>query len=160
MQLDTNLIIHAIPTFLLLIVAEGIYLVKQHHAFGTAKEISASILLGIGFVVLSPVTKGINLITYTFLYEHRLLNLPDNIVIAWLFCFIGDDFTFYWSHRLSHEIRFLWASHAVHHSAETFTLAAALRQSWTNIFMGTFLLWGWLPLVGVSPAMLLFMKSI
>jgi len=160
MQLDTNLLLHAIPAFLLLVIAENVYIIKEHHSYGTTKEVLASFALGIGYVFLAPFTKGINLLSYTFLYEHRLCDLSNHVFIAWIVCFIGDDFTYYWSHRLSHEIRFLWASHAVHHSAETFTLAAALRQSWTNNLTGTFLLWTWMPLFGISPAMLLFMKSV
>ena len=44
----------------------------------------------------------------------------------------ADDFTFYWHHRLSHEIRVLWAAHVNHHSSTTMNLATALRQSWAE----------------------------
>jgi sterol desaturase/sphingolipid hydroxylase (fatty acid hydroxylase superfamily) len=160
MQFDTNILLHAIPAFLLLVIFEGIYLVKEHRKLNTAKEFFASFILGLGYVILSPFTKGINLLVYTFLYEHRFFDLSNHIVLAWAICFFGDDITYYFSHRLSHEVRFLWASHSVHHSAETFSLATAFRQSWTNNLTGTFLLWAWLPLLGINPAMLLFMKSI
>ncbi|MDZ4331559.1 MAG: sterol desaturase family protein, partial [Flavobacterium sp.] len=55
--------------------------------------------------------------------------------------FIAIDFYGYWSHRLSHQINFLWNKHAIHHSSEEFNLACALRQpisSFVNLF--TFLL--------------------
>jgi len=160
MQLDTDIILHAIPAFLLLIIIESAFFIKEHRTLNTVKEIAASFGLGLGYVVLSPFTKGINLLAYTFLYEYRLFDLSQHTVLAWIICFLGEDFTYYCCHRLSHEIRFLWASHSVHHSAENFSLTAAFRQSWTNNLTGTFLLWAWLPLLGINPAMLLFMKSV
>src|SRR4051794_1584823 len=143
MKTDTSLILHAIPAFVLLVIVEAIFLVKEHHKADGVKPFLASCGLGLGYVILSPFTKGINLYTYTFLYEHRLCDVSNNLVLCWIICFIGDDFTYYWCHRLSHEVRFLWASHSVHHSAETFSLAAAFRQSWTNNLTGTILLWAW-----------------
>lgn len=38
------------------------------------------------------------------------------------------DFIYYWNHRLSHESRWLWAVHVVHHSSERYNLSTALRQ--------------------------------
>jgi sterol desaturase/sphingolipid hydroxylase (fatty acid hydroxylase superfamily) len=51
---------------------------------------------------------------------------------AWLVAFIGVDFFYYWWHRLSHEVNFLWAAHVVHHQSEDYNLAVALRQSITT----------------------------
>src|SRR5512133_1520978 len=59
----------------------------------------------------------------------------------WLIAFVGVDLAYYWWHRLSHEVNFLWAGHAVHRKSEDFNSAAALRQSvWTNFTMFPFLL--------------------
>src|SRR5690606_31238042 len=40
------------------------------------------------------------------------------------------DFAYYWWHRASHRISFLWAAHVVHHQSEDYNLAVALRQAW------------------------------
>ena len=159
MQFDTDIILHAIPAFLFLFIIEGIFLATQSK-FDTTKEILASFGLGLGYVILAPFTKGSNLLVYSFLYQHRIFDLSNHVLVAWLLCFFGDDLTYYWSHRLGHEIRFFWASHQVHHSARTLSLSTAFRQSWTNNLVGTFLFWSWLPLLGINPAMLLFVKSI
>jgi sterol desaturase/sphingolipid hydroxylase (fatty acid hydroxylase superfamily) len=150
MKIDTNIILHAIPAFVLLIIIEAIYLVKEHRFTNTKKDILANAGLGLGFVILSPVTKGINLIVYTLAYEHRIFDLPHNLWLAWILCFIADDITFYWCHRMSHEVRFLWASHQVHHSGRIFSLSAAFRQSWTSNLTGGFLFWVWMPFVGFT----------
>ena len=46
------------------------------------------------------------------------------------YCFFLDDFLYYWFHRASHEIRFFWNFHVVHHSSNEYNLSVAVRQSW------------------------------
>ncbi len=52
---------------------------------------------------------------------------------TWAAGFVAVEFAYYWFHRASHRVRWLWASHSVHHSAEQMTLArlapARLDQS-------------------------------
>ena len=70
-----------------------------------------------------------------------------------------DDFSYYWFHRTSHENRFFWASHVVHHSSKHYHLSTALRQTWTGSFY-SFIFWLWLPLIGFHPGMIIFQMSI
>jgi sterol desaturase/sphingolipid hydroxylase (fatty acid hydroxylase superfamily) len=42
--------------------------------------------------------------------------------------FLGVDLGYYWFHRVSHRVRFLWAIHEAHHSSERMNLSVALRQ--------------------------------
>ena len=70
-----------------------------------------------------------------------------------------DDFSYYWFHRTSHENRFFWASHVVHHSSKHYNLSTALRQTWTGSFY-SFIFWLWLPLIGFHPGMIIFQMSI
>ncbi|KAI0207707.1 Alkylglycerol monooxygenase [Lamellibrachia satsuma] len=42
---------------------------------------------------------------------------------------LGVDLGYYWFHRMSHEVNFIWAAHQVHHSSEDYNLTTALRQS-------------------------------
>ena len=69
---------------------------------------------------------------------------------AWVLAFFADDFSYYWFHRTSHECRFFWASHVVHHSSQRYNLGTALRQTWTGGFV-SFVFWLWMPLVGFQP---------
>lgn len=50
-------------------------------------------------------------------------------LVGWIFVFLAVDFVYYWFHRATHEINFLWACHVTHHSSEEFNLSVALRQS-------------------------------
>ena len=66
---------------------------------------------------------------------------------------LGWDFIYYWNHRLSHESRWLWAVHSVHHSSERYNLSTALRQP---VAEGVTLIvpYGLLALAGVRPALI------
>ena len=63
---------------------------------------------------------------------------------------LGWDFIYYWNHRFSHQSRFLWAIHVVHHSSERYNLSTALRQPVADA-LGTFVPYGSLALLGIRP---------
>lgn len=67
---------------------------------------------------------------------------------TYLLAIAGWDFIYYWNHRLSHESRWLWAVHVVHHSSERYNLSTALRQPVAEGFTIT-VPYGILALLGV-----------
>ena len=160
MHYDNTLLIHAMPSFFVLIAVEIIYLHKEHRFTERKNEIVANIIIAIGAAFVGFITKGAILFVYTLLYQYRIFEMPDNIWWAWVICFFADDFSWYWFHRSSHKIRFLWASHAVHHSPEVFSLSAGMRVPWTSNITGNFLFWAWMPLIGITPAMIMLMKAV
>jgi len=79
---------------------------------------------------------------YLFIFENfRLLELSATHPGSWILCFLGVDCAYYWFHRLSHEVNFLWAAHVVHHQSEDFNLAVALRQSTLQPIFGSLFYW-------------------
>ena len=66
---------------------------------------------------------------------------------------LGWDFIYYWNHRLSHESRWLWAVHVVHHSSERYNLSTALRQPVAEGVTMT-VPYGLLALLGVRPSVI------
>lgn len=48
-------------------------------------------------------------------------------LLYWIAVLFAVDFLYYWFHRLSHEVNFLWGSHVTHHSSEQFNLAVSFR---------------------------------
>src|SRR5208337_1451057 len=72
---------------------------------------------------------------------------------------LGNEFSYYWFHRVSHECRFFWASHVVHHSSQRYNFSTALHQTWTGSFT-SFVFWLWLPIIGFAPVMIMTMKAI
>lgn len=155
-----DLLVHAIPAFILLIIVEVIFAVKTQRELYEVKDAATSIALGLGNLVTGIFTKALILFVFYFLYQYRIFTIPWNAWWAWVLIFFADDFSYYWFHRVSHSVRFFWASHVVHHSSEKYNLAAALRQTWTGNITGSFLFWSWMPVVGFEPAMILTMQAV
>ncbi len=78
---------------------------------------------------------------------------------AWLLLFFLEDMTFYWFHRMNHEVRLFWAGHVNHHSSQYFNFGTALRQG-VGERLHKFLFWLWLPLLGFDPGMIITMISL
>ena len=125
----------------------------------TAKDAFSSIAMGLGNVFIGFVSKLFVFAALYYVYENlRIFTIP----ITWwsfIILFFLDDFSYYWFHRTSHENRFFWASHVVHHSSKHYNLSTALRQTWTGSFY-SFIFWLWLPLIGFHPGMIIFQMSI
>lgn len=81
---------------------------------------------------------GLSLATPLILWahEHRLATLQPDSVALGLLLFFGQEFCYYWHHRAAHRVRWFWATHCVHHSPQTLTLASALRLGWTGRLTG------------------------
>ncbi len=160
MTLDLLILSNAVPAFLVLSIAETIYLYKERHEKNGTTNILITLGLGSGAILINLFLNGLVLILYTVLYKYRLFTIPNNIWWAWGLCFFGDDLSYYWFHRCSHKIRFMWASHSVHHSSEAYTLTGGLRVPWTGNISGSFLFWAWMPLLGFAPSMVVAMQAL
>lgn len=119
---------------------------RDYRVADALTDLSCGITQQMAVLFFAAVQLGI----YVGLYEqHRLITWQRGWV-PWVIAFVGVDFFYYWWHRLSHEVNFLWAAHVVHHSSEDYNLAVALRQavltSWTGLpfYLG-------LAFVGVPP---------
>jgi sterol desaturase/sphingolipid hydroxylase (fatty acid hydroxylase superfamily) len=96
---------------------------------------------------------------YILIYERfRFFELDMKNGAHWFAAFLGVDGLYYWFHRLSHEVNFLWAAHIVHHQSEEYNLSVALRQSALQQFFGAPFYWP-LALLGVPPAMFLALDA-
>ena len=87
-----------------------------------------------------------------FAYAHRLPPLPLSTPLAFGLLFLGQELCYYGYHRAAHRVRWFWASHAVHHSPNELTLAAALRLGWTGQLTGAGLFFAPLVWLGFPPA--------
>lgn len=154
----TDATTYATPVFLLMILIESIISARHQLHLFEWKDSLASIAMGLGSIFIDIFMKTFVFFAFTFLYQFRIFDL-ENVWWVWILLFFAEDFTFYWHHRLSHEIRILWAAHVNHHSSQNLNFAVALRQSWAERFYKYFF-WMWLPLVGFQPLMILLMMSI
>ena len=153
-----DLIQLAIPAFILLMVVEAIADALMRRELYEPKDTAASLTMGIGNVVVGLVSKGMVFALFTWVHKFPLFQVGYQWW-AWVLAFFADDFSYYWFHRTSHECRFFWASHVVHHSSQHYNLSTALRQTWTGAFFG-FVFWLWMPLVGFQPIMIFTMQAV
>ncbi|TXD50807.1 MULTISPECIES: sterol desaturase family protein [unclassified Polaribacter] len=153
-----NLIHYAIPFFVITVILEIILTVKVKLEDYEFKDASASILMGLGNVAIGLFTKFLILGIFMFFYTFRFFTIPF-AWWSWIILLFAEDFCYYWFHRISHESRFFWASHVVHHSSQKYNLSTALRQTWSGSFY-TFIFWLPLLLIGFHPIMVLVQMSI
>jgi sterol desaturase/sphingolipid hydroxylase (fatty acid hydroxylase superfamily) len=155
------LIAFAVPVFLTLIALEA--WVERRHPDRVrrgyeVRDASASLAMGLGNVVVAALTKVLAAAVFFTAYEFRFFDLGTS---AWVWALLipCEDFCYYWFHRASHEVRFLWAAHVNHHSSRYFNLSTALRQSWTTPLTGPIF---WVPLafLGFHPLMILTAQAI
>jgi sterol desaturase/sphingolipid hydroxylase (fatty acid hydroxylase superfamily) len=75
-------------------------------------------------------------------------------------CFLLDDLAYYWWHRASHRVRWLWADHVQHHSSQHYNLSTALRQPWTGVLTPGLLFRAPLILIGFPLPMIVFVHGV
>jgi sterol desaturase/sphingolipid hydroxylase (fatty acid hydroxylase superfamily) len=69
--------------------------------------------------------------------------------------FLAQDFLYYWFHRASHRVRWLWAAHSVHHSSTRMNLSTAFRQSLMYPLAGMWAFWLPLAWLGFAPQLVI-----
>ncbi len=144
----------SIPLFFLLIGVELAWSAWSGRKVYRFNDFIANLGCGIGSQVVGAFTKTMVFAVYLYLYDHWRLFTLETSVLTWILTFLLVDVLYYWFHRLSHEVNFLWAAHIVHHQSEEYNLSVALRQSW---WQGLFSFWFYAPiaLLGVHPLTIL-----
>jgi sterol desaturase/sphingolipid hydroxylase (fatty acid hydroxylase superfamily) len=111
-----------------------------------------------GLAAGNIVAAGINAVAigsiYAALWRIAPLRWPLEDWRSWAVGFVLVEFVYYWFHRASHRVAWLWATHAVHHSAEQLTLLSSLRLGWSNLLSGGWLFYAPLVLAGFDPRLI------
>ena len=123
------------------------------------RDTMCSLAMGVGNIVVGILIGFVSFGAAMWAYELSPLRLGTSWPIVVL-AFVLDDFRYYWWHRFSHEIRWMWASHVNHHSSQHYNLSTALRQPWSSTFSLGFLLALPLAALGFHPALLAFVGGI
>ncbi|HEY6547482.1 MAG TPA: sterol desaturase family protein [Vicinamibacteria bacterium] len=155
-----SLIVLAIPVFFLLIAIEVFWTWREEKRYYRLADAVSDLSCGILEQVAGVFLKTAVFAGYLLVFEHfRLFAIPMSSAAAWIACWLGVDFFYYWFHRASHEINAGWAAHIVHHQSEDMNLAVALRQS---VFQGALSWVFYLPLalLGFPPAMFLTVSAV
>ncbi|MDQ7250418.1 sterol desaturase family protein [Dongia sedimenti] len=149
---------------LLLVIAEFTWLRFGERSGDSARnydlrESAATGAILVGQLLMRSLTAFVLAPVYFRVAEHAIMRIEMSSALSWVALLLVVDLAYYWFHRLSHQVAWLWATHAVHHSSTRFNLSAAYRLGWTNLIS-----LGWLfflvpILIGFPPAAVAGMLS-
>ncbi len=149
--MDLQLVAIAIPVFFAFMALEAVVAWWTGKRLYRSNDALTALSCGIASQITALFTLAVTGAAYIALYTSvRLFDLPDAHPATWLLAFVLADLGYYGWHRFTHENNVGWATHVVHHQAEDYNLAVALRQSATEPFTN----WPfYLPmaLLGISP---------
>ncbi|MES1201358.1 MAG: sterol desaturase family protein [Pseudomonadota bacterium] len=154
-----DIVTYAIPGFVLLIVAEMIYIRVTGRGRYEARDSAGSLMMGFGNQIMGLLLGGVAVAGYYLVYHFRLTTIPWTWWSMTL-CFFGEDLAYYWFHRIAHERRWWWASHIIHHTSQHYNLTTALRQTWTGTLSLSWIFWLPLVWIGFPPEMVLMFSAI
>jgi sterol desaturase/sphingolipid hydroxylase (fatty acid hydroxylase superfamily) len=111
-------------------------------------SLAISLIYQISNVMTLPVMNAIN----GYVYGFRIHTFSMDQWHHWVLLILLVDFLYYWLHRSMHGIRWMWASHVVHHSPVTITFSGAYRISVTSILSMLFIFYLPLYFLGFPPS--------
>lgn len=155
-----KLAIYTLPIFFLAMIVEVIIAKRKNLELYNRKDTKASLWMLILAVIVEFTPKLVAFIAFFYLHEiSPLKDIVQRQWWAWILLFFLDDFSYYWFHRLNHEVRLFWAGHVPHHSSLKMNFATALRQG-VGERIHKFFFWLWLPLLGFDALMIFTMIAI
>ena len=135
----SKLYLMMLPVFFAAIALEALYYrVALHRPYGW-KVTTSNLAVAIGRLGTDAFTKALVAAVYVAAYQLRPFDIPLDRWEGWVALFLAVELAYYWLHRFSHQIRWMWAQHSVHHSARQITLSVAYRLGWTQFFAGPWL---------------------
>lgn len=124
------------------------------------KESASSIAIAAGSKFIRPLEAALLAVPLALVYQYRLFDIDLKQAWAVAALFLSTEFFYYWHHRAAHRIRWLWATHSVHHSPRKLNYTAAIRLGWTGSISGNFLFFLPLVWIGFHPLAVLGMLAV
>jgi alkylglycerol monooxygenase len=148
-----NYLAFAVPLFIGLMILE-FFIAKRRgkNIFNFTNSI-ANVNVGIAERLLDTLITGLFFFVYDYLNKHFGIFQIESSVLMWVALLICTDFTWYWYHRLAHEINLFWAAHIVHHQSEDFNYTVSARITVFQAIVRTGF-WAVLPILGFPAEMI------
>lgn len=151
----------AIPIYALIIGFEIFYSYWHEKKYYSAKGTIANVYLSLLNGGLDLIVRAAGVAVLWFFYQFKFVQIDKNLhpVFYWTALLIGQDFLFYWLHRVDHYCRLFWAIHVTHHSSEEFNFTVGFRSS---VFQPLYRFIYFIPLsfLGFNPFDVLLMYAI
>jgi sterol desaturase/sphingolipid hydroxylase (fatty acid hydroxylase superfamily) len=150
----------SIPIYTIVIGIEILFSYWHEKKYYSTRGILANIYLTLLNISLDFLVRGACLAVLIYFSQFKFTGIDQtlNPVLYWSALLIGQDFMFYWLHRVDHYCRLFWAVHVTHHSSEEFNLTVGFRSS---VFQPLYRFIYFIPLVlvGFDPLDILFMYA-
>ena len=151
MPIRHKLILWSAPFFLAAIIVEiAWYRFIRRRAYPWKKMFASLSVYAMDILArsLTPIVIGPLVL---FLWLHRFATIPVDTVWGLALLFLAVEFAYYWMHRAGHEVRWLWASHVVHHTPGQIHFASAFPLGATELLSGNWLFFLPLYVIGFNP---------
>jgi len=93
----------------------------------TFLDMLASLSTQLPFLAIETVLLVTGYVAYEIVSETYITWALPISVTALILGVVLADFTYYWEHRIAHEVRLLWTQHAVHHSSRYMNIITGIR---------------------------------
>ncbi|PBQ31853.1 sterol desaturase [Sphingobacteriaceae bacterium] len=151
----------AIPIYTLIIGFEIFYSYWHEKKYYSTKGTIANVYLSMLNGGLDLLVRAAGLAVLWFFYQFKFVQIDKHLhpVFYWTALLVGQDFLFYWLHRVDHYCRLFWAIHVTHHSSEEFNFTVGFRSS---VFQPLYRFIYFIPLsfLGFNPLDVLLMYAI
>lgn len=144
-------LIYIFPVLIMIALLEALFIILVQRKTYPWRESLTSVGVALGQRFTGLATAGLVAGMFDFVWRFRIWTMDVQQWWGLLLLFLGVECCYYWQHRVMHECRWFWASHAVHHSPQHLNLSGAYRLGWTGSITGASLFYVPLILLGFSP---------
>lgn len=128
-KLADHYVAFSIPFFLLFIALETIFFWQKNTHKLRLNDGLTNLSCGIVTLIFELFTKGGLFLAFDYISRNfGYMQWSMESAFTWIVFFFVYDFFYYWAHRFSHRINFIWGGHLPHHQSEEYNFTVALRQ--------------------------------
>ncbi|MFA0037672.1 sterol desaturase family protein [Vibrio chagasii] len=159
LSMESLILVFFAPAFGVCMLLELRYLRRKGQADYSPREVLCNLALAALHQSADLLATFLLMPFFLWLHQYRVCDITLSPLTV-LAAFLLQDFLYYWFHRASHRINWLWASHVAHHSSPRMNFSTTFRQSLTYPISGMWLFWTPLIFVGFPPRLIIAVVAI
>lgn len=114
------------------------------------KETLTNLTMGFNYKIVDGIAVAVFIrYFYDWVSPYGLQYEPVHGIWSIVLIFFVCDLAFWFTHVTMHKVRWFWTSHVTHHSSNRMNYSTALRQNFTMLFNGAWVIW-WVPMALVG----------
>jgi len=125
---ESSWVLMAMPFYAAAIILEIVASNVVSKKVYTFRGVMENIYLSATNMALDILIRGVALWVLSTAFQFSIIHWSGGVVY-WFALLMGEDFIYYWLHRVDHRCRLFWAVHVTHHSSVEFNLTTGFRSS-------------------------------